>query len=83
MGVDQLSADKPQNEQQWTRERDRLKTLWVIAVILFWLSLAFQAFLYVLDGKPNLVLLSVVAGMMLLGVGLKIRLRLHERKNPR
>ena len=83
MGVDQLSADKPQNEQQWTRERDRLKTLWVIAVILFWLSLVFQAFLYVLDGKPNLVLLSVVAGMMLLGVGLKIRLRLHERKKPR
>ena len=66
--------------QEWARERDRLKTLWVVSVIVFWLSLGFQAVLYVLQGKANLLLLSVIAGMLLLGVGLKVRLQLHERK---
>ena len=64
----------------WLRERDRLKTLWVVSVVMFWLSVGFQAVLYILQGKTNLVLLSVIGGMLLLGVGLKIRLQLHERK---
>ena len=66
----------------WLRERDRLKTLWVVSVVMFWLSLGFQAVLYILQGETNLVLLSVIGGMLLLGVGLKIRLQLHERKKP-
>ena len=65
----------PAADEQWVRERDRLKTLWVISVVMFWLSLLFQGVLYMIQGKSNLVLLSVIAGMLLLGVGLKVRLR--------
>ena len=66
--------------KEWARERDRLKTMWVVSVVVFWLSLGFQAVLYVLQGKANLLLLSIIGGMLLLGVGLKVRLQLHQRK---
>ena len=67
----------------WLRERERLKTLWVVSVVMFWLSVGFQAVLYILQNKTNLVLLSVIGGTLLLGVVLKIRVQLHERKNRR
>lgn len=70
----------PAVDRQWAKKRDRLKTLWVIAVVMFWLSLGFQVVLHEIQGRPNLILWSVILGMMVLGVGLKVRLRLHERK---
>lgn len=73
-------AALPAVNRQWADKRDRLKTLWVIAVVMFWLSLGFQVVLYEIQGRPNLILWSVIVGMMVLGVGLKVRLRLHERK---
>ncbi|MCB1857144.1 MAG: hypothetical protein KDI63_02680 [Gammaproteobacteria bacterium] len=66
----------------WSKERDRIKTLWVIAVVMFWFTLFFQGTLLYLDGQVNLVLLSIVTGMLILGVILKIRLKLHLRKEP-
>lgn len=66
----------------WERERDRLKRLWVISVAFFWFSVIFQGTLFVLDGTLNLVLLSVIGGMMILGLILKFRLQHHERRKP-
>ncbi|MCP4409625.1 MAG: zinc ribbon domain-containing protein [Gammaproteobacteria bacterium] len=66
----------------WERERDRLKRLWVISVAFFWFSVIFQGTLFVLDGTLNLVLLSVIGGMMILGLILKFRLQYHERRKP-
>ena len=66
----------------WEREGERLKKLWIIAVVLFWFSVSFQAGLYFIEGSLNFVLLSVAAGMLILGVVLKARYQLHLRKKP-
>ena len=72
---------KSQALTAWERERDRLKTLWIIAVIIFWLSVVFQTVLYYLqDGLFSFVLLSIIVGTMVLGVILKIRVQLHLNK---
>ena len=77
------SADNPSAKRvAWEREGDRLKKLWVIAVVFFWFSLSFQAALYFLDGSLNIVLLSVIGGMMILGIVLKTRYQLHLRNKP-
>jgi len=70
----------PQND--WEKEKARLKTLWVIAALFFWFSLFFQAGLFILDGTLNLIILSIVLGTMVLGMVLKFRLNLHIRKGP-
>ena len=58
-----LPAESPL--QLWQRERDRLRTLLVLVVLVFWGTIAFQVFLYYLhDGKLNFVLLSIIGGMM-------------------
>jgi len=66
----------------WEKERNRLKNLWIVATLFFWFSLIFQIGLFILDGTLNLILLSVILGVMILGIVLKIRLGLHVRKHP-
>ena len=73
-------TQEPQND--WEKERDRIKKLWVVAALFFWFSLFFQAALFILDGTLNLIILSVILGTMVLGMILKIRLNLHMRKGP-
>ena len=68
---------------EWKRERDRLKNLLVLVVAFFWFSVIFQASLYYLDGTLNLILLSIISAMIILGVVLKTRLQLHMRKIDR
>ncbi|MCP4089353.1 MAG: hypothetical protein GY746_06130 [Gammaproteobacteria bacterium] len=63
----------------WKQDRDRLKTLWVICVLGFWFSVFLQAALYYLKGEINFILMSIVFGMMILGVALKARLQQHLR----
>ncbi len=74
-------APEPQND--WEKERERLKRLWVVAALFFWFSLFFQAGLFILDGTLNLIILSVIMGTMVLGIFLKFRLYLHVRKGPK
>ncbi len=69
-------------KNDWEREKARLKKLWVIVTLFFWFSLIFQGTLYILDGTLNLVLLSVISGMMVLGIVLKLKLQWHLRKKP-
>jgi len=67
----------------WERERDRLRMLWVAAVLFFWCSVAFQAVLFYLrDGHLSFILLSIISGTMVLGVALKIRFQRHLHKAP-
>ncbi len=73
-------TSKSQND--WEKERNRLKTLWVIATLFCWFSLIFQGGLFILDGTLNLIILSIILGTMVLGTVLKIRLNLHVRKGP-
>lgn len=62
----------------WERDEKRLKTLWVITVLFFWLSGAFTGVMYYLSGGHlNFILLSITGGMMVLGVVLKFRYQRH------
>ncbi len=69
-------------QEKWEKERNRLKTLWVIVTVFFWFSLCFQGALFILDGTLNLILLSVIGGLMVIGVVLKYKYQRHERGQP-
>lgn len=74
-------AEKSLAPTPWEKERDKLRTLWVVAVLVFWGTVAFQVVLYfVEDGRVNFVLLSIIAGMMILGVVLKVKYQRHLQK---
>lgn len=66
----------------WVKERDRVKTLWVIAVLAFWIAAAIVAVVYYLEGRFDLILVSITLGMMVLGLWLKTRYQLVQRKEP-
>ena len=73
-------VDRPEADAKWEKEAAKIKNFWVISVAMFWFTVSFQIALYILDGSLNLVLLSIAAGMMILGTFFKIRLQLHQRK---
>lgn len=80
MSNDQLQPVKEQNQKltAWERERNKLKTLRVVVVLMFWFTSAFQVALYYWeDGRLNFILLSIIGGMMVLGIALKIRYQRH------
>ena len=65
----------------WEREEKKLKTLWVVVVLVFWFSAAFTLIMYYLSGgRANFVLLSITGGTMVLGVALKIRYQRHLKR---
>jgi len=65
---------------EWEKENNRLKTMWVVASLMFWFSVIFQTVLYFMDQKLNLILSSVIGGMLIIGIALKIRLQRHLAK---
>lgn len=80
-GPRQPAKEPNQELSAWERERDRLRNLWVVSVFFFWLSVVFQAGLYYWqDGRLNFILLSIIGGMMVFGVVLKIRYQRHLKK---
>ena len=79
MGEHKLKEQQP---TEWEQKRDRLKTLWVIVVLAFWVSCGIQLVVYLIKGKIGFILPSVILGMLVLGVALKARLQLHLRKAP-
>ena len=66
----------------WERARKTLKTQWVASVIAFWVSAAVLGVVFTIENKLNLILVSIVLGMLLIGVWLKTRYQLHLRKEP-
>ena len=66
----------------WDRARKTLKTQWVASVIAFWVSAAVLGVVFFIENKLNLILVSIVLGMLLIGVWLKTRYQLHLRKEP-
>ena len=65
---------------EWEKENNKLKTMWVVAIMLFWFSVSFQTVLYVMNNKLNLILTSVIGGMLVIGIVLKIKLKRHLAK---
>ncbi|MEA3413233.1 MAG: zinc ribbon domain-containing protein [Pseudomonadota bacterium] len=67
---------------QWSRAGKTLRTQWVAAVVAFWVSAAVLGVVFFIEHKLNLILVSIVLGMLLIGVWLKTRYQLHQRKKP-
>ena len=67
---------------QWSVESKTRKTLWTASVITLWVSVAILGGVYAIQNRLSLVLLSIVAGMLILGVWLKTRYQMHLRKEP-
>ena len=67
---------------EWARARDGLKTKWVASVMAFWVSAAVLLLMFVIKGSLSLILLSIVLGMLIIGVWLKTRYQMHLRKDP-
>ncbi|MEN8178314.1 MAG: hypothetical protein ABFS39_06785 [Pseudomonadota bacterium] len=76
------SDNKSTHPTPWEKEHNRIKTLWVISVLFFWFSAFFQIGLFIVDGQVNFILISIIGGMMVLGVALKLRLQHHLRNKP-
>lgn len=60
----------------------RLKTQWVAAVGAFWTSMLVLVAVFFLQDRVSLVLVSICLGLMILGIGLKIRYQRQLRKEP-
>ena len=67
---------------EWAKERDSLKTRWVVSVVAFWVSVAILLVVLFVKGEMNLILASIVSGLMMLGVWLKAKYQRHLRKQP-
>jgi hypothetical protein len=63
-----------------TASLEHSRALWVIAVLAFWVSAAINIAMLAVTGKLDLILGSVTIGMMVLGVWLKTRYQLQQRK---
>ena len=44
---------KKQQPTEWEQKRDRLKTLWVVVVLTFWVSCGIQLVVYLLKGTVH------------------------------
>jgi hypothetical protein len=71
------------NLHEWEKENNKLKTMWVVCIMIFWFSISFQTVLYIMDQKLNLILTSIIGGMLVIGIVLKIRLKLHLAKKEK
>lgn len=80
--MDMEHGPTDQKKSDWEKKRDEMKTQWVVAVLAFWVSAAVLILVYFLNNEVNLILVSVVCAMMMLGVWLKARFQLHLRKEP-
>jgi hypothetical protein len=59
---------------------DTSRKLWVVAVLAFWISLGITLTTMLITGKLDLILVSITLGLMILGVWLKARYQLRQRK---
>lgn len=75
-------ADLPAETESWSRTRDSLKMRWVAAVIAFWVSVGVLAAVFLMNGRLDLVLVSICLGLLVVGVWLKARYQLHLRHRP-
>jgi len=66
----------------WDKKQRQAKTLWVIAVLAFWVTVAVFGVVYFLEGRVDLLLISIALGLMILGVWLKARYQLIVRSEP-
>jgi len=77
--MDRPSARTIEQHDQSTLLKSR-KMQWVAAVIAFWISAGVFTVVFIFQQRVSLMLVSICLGLMILGIGLKIRYQLHLRK---
>ncbi len=80
--AEQEIATPAAEQSEWVRVRDSLKLKWVASVLAFWVSAAVLGVVVFLDNRISLLLTSITLGMLVIGIWLKARYRLHLRKEP-
>ena len=68
-------------EEVKNESADHSRMLWVVTVLAFWVSLSITVVVLLVTGKLNLILASISLGLMILGVALKTRYQLQQRKD--
>lgn len=76
-----LSPDSPEVDLRGGSLAASLKTRWVAAVIAFWVSVAVLGIVSVLNGRLNLILVSICLGLLIVGMWLKLRYQRQLRKD--
>ncbi len=67
---------------QWSKADRTMKLQWIATVMAFWVSVGVFVIMFVIKQQLDLILASIVLGLMLLGLWLKTRYQLHQRKEP-
>jgi hypothetical protein len=70
----------PEQRLDWEQQCKQAKNLWIFAVFGFYVSVIVAGIVWFLHREVNLILVSVILGMMVLGVWLKTRYQLLVRK---
>ena len=76
------AGSSPDEYEEWARVRDSLKTRWVAAVLAFWVSTLVLGAVSLIRERLDLVLVSICLGLLIVGLWLKSRYRLHLRRGP-
>ena len=66
----------------WDRVRNTKKKLWVISAVGFWISVGVTLVIFFIQNRLDLILVSIVLGLMCIGVWLKTQYQFHLRKEP-
>ena len=67
---------------EWSKTGKTIKNQWIASVLTFWVSVVVLGVLFYIENRLNLIVLSIIFGMLILGVWLKTRYQLHQRKEP-
>jgi hypothetical protein len=81
-GTGQTDDVIPDEKSEWVRVRDSLKLKWVASVLAFWVSVSVLVVVMLLDNRIDLILTSISLAMLIIGIWLKTRYRLHLRSDP-
>ncbi len=78
-----VSLESLSPEEVWESEFKRVRLHWIIVVVLFWVTSAITAGLFLINGSAYVnELIFIAAVFMVLGVYLKTKVMRMQRKEP-
>ena len=77
-----LSSIRSDDDAERSLAGQSLKKRWVVSVLAFWVSAFVLVAVSFAEGEINLLLVSICLGLLFVGVWLKVRYQLHQRRSP-
>ena len=77
-----LSSIRSDDDAERSLAGQSLKKRWVVSVMAFWVSTLVLVVVFFTKGELDLLLVSICLGLLIVGVWLKVRYQLHQRKGP-